>query len=193
MSKLKDQILTLRSQGKTYDEIQLQLQCSKGTISYHCGSGQKEKTNHRQRKLRQKQHPYISKLETFTTPKKSKTKKISTLKNRRLLQLKIQTFHQSHGDRNMYNQTTFSINDVIDKFGENPTCYLTGQPIDIYQPRTYEFDHIIPRSRGGTNTLDNLGICSKQANQSKRDMTPDEFLNLCKQIIEHNGYTISKS
>ena len=34
---MKDKILELRSQGKTYNEIVEILGCSKGTISYHCG------------------------------------------------------------------------------------------------------------------------------------------------------------
>ena len=33
---LKNQILTLRNQGKSYREIQKELICSKGTINYHC-------------------------------------------------------------------------------------------------------------------------------------------------------------
>lgn len=34
---MKEQILKLRSEGKTYSEIQFQLGCSKSTISFHCG------------------------------------------------------------------------------------------------------------------------------------------------------------
>ena len=33
---LKNQILTLRNQGKSYREIQKLLSCSRGTINYHC-------------------------------------------------------------------------------------------------------------------------------------------------------------
>ena len=33
---LKPQILTLRNQGKSYREIQRELNCSKGSINYHC-------------------------------------------------------------------------------------------------------------------------------------------------------------
>jgi len=40
---MKEQILKLREQGKSYREIQQELGCSKGTISYHLGEGQKEK------------------------------------------------------------------------------------------------------------------------------------------------------
>lgn len=40
---MKEQILKLRSEGKTYTEIKEILKCSKGTISFYCGEGQKEK------------------------------------------------------------------------------------------------------------------------------------------------------
>lgn len=48
--KHKDEILRLKSQGKTYKEIQEILGCSKGTISYHLGEGQKEKNTIRRKK-----------------------------------------------------------------------------------------------------------------------------------------------
>ena len=83
----------------------------------------------------------------------------------------------------MNDKITF--NEVMKKFGDNPKCYLTGLPIDIKDTRSYHFDHIIPTSRGGTNTLDNLGICTKAANMAKSDMTPDELYDLCKLIISH--------
>ena len=195
MSKLKDSILLLRSQNKTYNEIQAQLKCSKGTIAYYCGKGQKEKSLLRRNKHRQNQHPYTQRIESFKNHTKKKTN--NTIKNRlpirRLIQIKIQAFHYKYKEYGVYQQINFSVQDVIDKFGENPTCYLTGQTIDIYKPRTYQFDHIIPRSRGGDNSIDNLGICSQRANQSKRDMTPDEFINLCKQVLQHNGYQVIKS
>ncbi len=49
---MKEEILKLRSEGKTYKQIQLLLGCSKGTISYHCGVGQKDKTSFRRKKRR---------------------------------------------------------------------------------------------------------------------------------------------
>ena len=48
----KDDILKLRADGKTYKEIQNILGCSKGTISYHLGEGQKEKTRDRSNRSR---------------------------------------------------------------------------------------------------------------------------------------------
>jgi len=50
--KHKESILRLGSEGKSYGEIQKELGCSKGTISYHLGAGQKEKTFKRSRDSR---------------------------------------------------------------------------------------------------------------------------------------------
>ena len=41
---MKERILALRNEGLTYNEIKDLLGCSKSTISYHCGEGQKEKS-----------------------------------------------------------------------------------------------------------------------------------------------------
>ena len=38
----KQEILKLRAEGKTYDEIQQALGCSKSTISFHCGTRRRE-------------------------------------------------------------------------------------------------------------------------------------------------------
>ena len=45
--KISEQILALREQGKSYRQIERELGCSKGTIAYHLGEGQKAKTTYR--------------------------------------------------------------------------------------------------------------------------------------------------
>lgn len=55
--------------------------------------------------------------------------------------------------------------------GTNVKCYLTGTPIDLTKD-DYCFDHIVPVSKGGTI---------------------EEYLSLCKQVLEHHGYTVSKT
>jgi 5-methylcytosine-specific restriction endonuclease McrA len=87
---------------------------------------------------------------------------------------------------------TFRWKDVIEKFGWETTCYLTGRKINLKEPKTYQFDHIVSISKGGSNTIDNLGICCRNANQAKHDMSVEEFLNLCKEILEHNGHVVEK-
>jgi len=63
--KIKEVILKLRKLGWSYRKIQEKINCSKGTIAYHCGDGQKEKTRFRRNKNRSKQHPLIRKIENF--------------------------------------------------------------------------------------------------------------------------------
>lgn len=45
---MKNEILRLRSEGKTYNEIVAILGCSKGTVSYHCNQGRKVKSRYNQ-------------------------------------------------------------------------------------------------------------------------------------------------
>lgn len=52
MTELKQQILSLREQGKSYRQIQAILDCSKGTIAYHLGAGQAQKTRDRTNRSR---------------------------------------------------------------------------------------------------------------------------------------------
>lgn len=54
MTQLSEQIFALHNEGKSYNQIQAELGCSKGNISYHLGAGQKEKTRSRARIKRDK-------------------------------------------------------------------------------------------------------------------------------------------
>lgn len=56
----------------------------------------------------------------------------------------------------------------------------------------YDLDHIIPVSRGGSNELSNLGVSIPVANKSKSNLTLEEYLELCKKVLEHHGYTVTK-
>jgi len=184
---LKLKIIELRNSGKTYDQIQEELNCSKGTISYHIGDGQKEKYRKRKIKHRRKQHPFARKLETFKSSKPSIRQLKNTNKVKKQIQLKLETFFRDRKNKMKYQKPTFTIEDVINKFGENPECYLTGDPINIYEPKTYHFDHIIPVSKGGENTLDNLGICTAQANFVKSDLRLSELLSICEKILKKHS------
>lgn len=189
-------IIELKNDGKSFSEILDICRCSKATISYHLGQGQKQKFASRQRNNRTKLHPYSRKIESFIDkPRKSNKIQNAAPTWRPKIYQKIRTFCMSVQERKIQRhkkkkhqlvQHTFTVDDVLKKFGDNPKCYLTGEPIDIYKPSSYHFDHIIPISRGGSNTIDNLGICTKRANLAKNDMTPDEFLFFCQKIIDYN-------
>ena len=57
--QLKNKILQLRKEGYSYRDIQKELNCSKGTISYHLGVGQKDKVDKRRIDGRNKITKYI--------------------------------------------------------------------------------------------------------------------------------------
>lgn len=175
---MKDQILKLREEGKSYREIQEILGCSKGTVAYHCGEGQKEKNSDRMRK-RRKDTVISRRIENFQYDRKLKDKSEDFQRERSKKKL---------GKRTM----TFSWQDVTERFGWETICYLTGRAINLREPRTYQFDHKVPYAKGGTSDIDNLGIVCRDANLAKSDMTIDEFLQLCKEVLEFNGYEIRK-
>jgi 5-methylcytosine-specific restriction endonuclease McrA len=177
MSILKEQILKLRSQGLSYDAIASELDCSKASISYHCNP------DFRQRRL-DKNNENRRKNPT----KRSVEKKVS-----RLLQ-KIRDFkREGRYARCKTEDSDITTQSVMNKFSGNQTCYLTGRKVTLDEPDSYNLDHKIPRAKGGRNTLTNLGILCPEANRAKHDMTIDEFLVFCKEVLEHNGFTVTQN
>lgn len=85
------------------------------------------------------------------------------------------------------------LKEISNKIGENPKCYLTGDKIDLKDSRSYHFDHIIPRAKGGQNTVENLGIATKIANQSKTEMTVDEYIQHCIKVLNNFGYKVTSN
>lgn len=179
---MKEKILELRAKGLSYNQICKQLGCSKGTVSFHCGEGQKEK-NKKRTQERRKKYVIVKRIEDFQYKIRIKNK-AEDFQRKRF----IKNGRAKLGKRIL----SFSWQDVIDKFGWHTICYLTGMPIDLREPKSYQFDHIVPYSRGGSWTLDNLGIACKRANQAKADMTVEELLDFCKTILEHHGYEVYK-
>lgn len=186
---MKNEIIRLYQDGYSYGDIADELGCAKSTVCYHLGKNQKEKHLSRQQKNRQLQHPYYGKIDSFCRNYQSQISKYDdyVTKVRARLITKIRNFNRE--TRAML----FSVEDVLNKFGENPKCYLTGKTIDIANTSSYHFDHIKPASKGGSNDIDNLGLCLSEANKAKSDMTVDELLVLCKQILAHAGYNVTKN
>lgn len=179
---LKEKIIKLRDQGKSYQQIATELSCSKSTVCYHLGDNQPSKNYVRTKRnrtscpIKQKMYDFQRvKFNDVIEPKKA-------LRRRNRLQRKVYSFMKS--DKS--DTATFTLEQLLETIGDNPVCYLTGEPIDINKPKTYELDHIIPVSRGGDSSLANLGICTKAANRAKGNMTPEEFISLCKSVTNHN-------
>ncbi len=176
---MKEKILQLKNEGKSYSQISKILNCSKGTISYHLGNGQKEKTLLRRQKRRE--NVLIRKYESFK------------YRQPRYVREMVRKFNKSSNGKHDKNiEQTFILDDIINKFGVDTVCYLSGEKINLFE-NNYNFDHIFPSSKGGDNSLENLGITHEIVNKMKTDLTVDELLEWCEKILKFNNYTVYKN
>lgn len=60
-------------------------------------------------------------------------------------------------------------------------CAVTGER--LVPGSTASIDHIIPKSKGGTSERGNLRWVLLRINQAKWDMTHDEFVAVCRQVV----------
>src|SRR5438132_6759835 len=54
---------------------------------------------------------------------------------------------------------------------DHSTCQYCGRQ---FTPSELTLDHVLPRSRGGESTWDNLVACCKRCNHQKGNRTPEE-------------------
>lgn len=59
-------------------------------------------------------------------------------------------------------------------------CALTGLELE---PETASADHILPVSKGGLNSIDNIQILHHEVNRAKSAMTNQEFIQMCKNVV----------
>lgn len=194
METTKEKILRLRDEGKTYNQIMEEVGCSKGTISYHCGNGQKEKSAKRRKKRRENllirkldSYKYRTISNTETKDKPTKTRKDVVESIRKFQKSDITSFGRVNADL----ETTFTWEDLLELYGEDTFCYLSGEPINL-MVNNYQLDHKVPVCRDGDNTLSNLGITHEVVNRMKGDLTPEELIDWCVKILKFNGYNVSK-
>ena len=171
-------ILELRNQGKTYKEIASILGCAKSTVAYWCGNNQKQKT--RERCLRQERwkRQLIKNISDFKTRQKS-----SNIRKSKDWNSKLRSAVKDFCKRS--NMENWGYKELINKFGTKTKCYLTGRDIDITKD-DYNLDHIIPVSKGGDGSLENVGITISIANASKTNMTLEEYLDLCEEVLRYH-------
>jgi hypothetical protein len=61
-------------------------------------------------------------------------------------------------------------------------CALTGQPLT---PETAVLDHIVPLSRGGEHTAQNIWVLHRDVNQAKGKLLLSELYSLCELLVGH--------
>lgn len=176
---MKDRILRLRKKGKSYAEIVSAVGCAKSTVAYYCGAGQKEKTLARTESLRAA-NAVMRKMDNFKHSAEQRRK-------RKQLRDKLYDFRKRRNPTNC----VLSYKDIVSKYGSTTSCYLTGRAVNLADPSTYTFDHKVAVASGGEATLDNLGIACSAANLAKHTMSVPEFIQLCKEVLEHNGYDVT--
>lgn len=62
-------------------------------------------------------------------------------------------------------------------------CALTGLPLKLGENAS--IDHIIPRSKGGLDVIENLRWLDYRVNMSRRDLSDDEFFGMCQRVVDH--------
>jgi len=185
MTELGKKIIELRDLGYSYNKIKEKLGCSKSTISYNLSEIQKQKTKIRKEKK--------SKNPNFFLEKKIYVFRYTNKTEKNILS-KVRDFQRREGSQISITkpEMTFNVNDLLSKINHNPVCYLSGEPINIYEPNKYNLDHIVPATKGGDNSINNVGFLSSTVNRMKSDLTVEEFIEKCKQILEYNGYEVKK-
>ena len=188
MTELNKQIKALRQKGYTFNQIAKKLQCSKSTVSYALRKKTRDVVKLKQENMLLYKKHIFNKIYTFhhsTSAVKKQHWYINKTPRQisKAISTKASTFQKP---------MIFNYKDVYAKYGDHFPCALTGRPIDFNKPNTYEYDHIIPTSRGGDNTLNNLQIVCPEVNRAKQNLTDDEFIDLCKEVVIHGGHKIYK-
>jgi 5-methylcytosine-specific restriction endonuclease McrA len=66
-------------------------------------------------------------------------------------------------------------------------CAITGLKLT---PMNVSVDHIIPRSKGGGHTVDNLRLVHRDINHMKNHYSDDYFLEMCKLVSTNFQQTL---
>lgn len=193
-TELGEKILELREQGLTYNQIKDKLNCSKSTISYYCSEGGAERAKKKVKEYKEENSYWrlIKKLDNFKRDRYKYRKQINQIMCKDWKK-KMSTACSRFRLRNKNIETMeYTYKDAINHLGGEVTkCYLTGRAIDITKD-DFNLDHIIPASRGGSCELTNMGITIPEVNSMKSNLLVEELLDLCKEVLEYNGYSVTK-
>ena len=79
------------------------------------------------------------------------------------------------------NRKSFSANDRLTVYRKTEGhCYLCGDFVDF---DSFEIEHKVPISKGGTNDLSNLFCSCHTCNQIKHDIYPEDFMERISKIF----------
>ena len=83
-----------------------------------------------------------------------------------------------------------SVDEILTTMSLNYICPYCDKPVE---PLSWSIDHLTPKNRGGSNSLDNLHLVCIKCNKVKGDLTDEEFKQLMaflkdKPVIYENLY-----
>lgn len=209
MASQAENIIRMGSMGYSYDRIQQELGVSKGTISYHLGKGQKEKTRNRQKKQRSGvgykfdrfRRNYIKQSNEENSSKKIHINCNLKFKSFRLSgdimkYKKIDQYKKFWPNYTEKNQSAQAINQNTNEldFDENghPIIYphIRCRYEDIIIDATSTLSHIDHIDGDKTNNaLSNMAIVSGKSNMIKTNMSPEKLKNFCENFLKtYNKY-----
>ena len=173
---------------------------SKGSISPHFNQVSREKILERTNKYRSTIEGMLNKrLHKFNETKRQLSDIVEMLPTnkhetvRQLIRDRLKNGHTNKGRNGMlateyikYWEDHKDL-EIISETEWRMPCNVCGKELTITpKGENMQLDHIIPFSRGGLNQLDNMIPVHKICNQSKADMTKQEHLELCIEIVKNN-------
>ena len=88
-------------------------------------------------------------------------------KTKRLIKPSIILMHNNHYQPRI----EISFSRKLIEIRDNNTCQYCGKKLSRHNKT---IDHVIPKSKGGQNTWENVVLCCRKCNRKKGDKTPEE-------------------
>lgn len=64
---------------------------------------------------------------------------------------------------------------------QNFHCAISGR---LLTPETASLDHVVPVASGGEHIFENIHIVDREVNRAKGMMSLDEFVAMCREVVE---------
>ena len=195
----KEEIIDLYKSGKTQKEIVDLFELSKSTVCYIVNPDQKEKSRNRMQKRRT---VFTRKIDSFFDRTYVKPRDHKTMYKRpeRRFEYKVRSIFRDKKDstkgldmktrQQEVRDFLWPIKEKDKKGNEYPytNCAITDKKVSVMEPDKHpdamSFDHALPSSRGGANSLKNIQPLMQRINEMKNNDTNEEFFKHIKLIVE---------
>ena len=169
---------------------------SLGSISPHFNEATRKKIIERTNKYRStiegmlnyRIHKYFEKEDkVYTEPKENRHTSVYEMLRERFKDLKGRNGMESKKYIEYWKKNE-NLTIVDEELEWRMPCKICGEEL-VINPKgsDMQLDHIVPHSRGGESTPDNLVPVHKTCNQSKTNMTMEEMVELAKKVVKTHG------